>query len=454
VRGQSSWSLVLTAAVAAAVAVAFADSSIVVLALPELYGDFNTSIVGVSWVITSYNLVVAIVALALVPLAGRFRADAVMGAGLAVFLGASIVCALADNLTWLIAARCVQGFGAALLLAGSLNVLVGLTGSRTRGALVWTLAGTFGAALGPALGGALTEAFSWQAIFVFQAPIAGIALLAAFGAHAERVAPEERSESLVRTVPANAALALVFAALVGALFLAVLLIITAWGYTPLGGAAIVSTLPAGTLLAFPLSKRLPSFAGAAGGVVLLALGLVGLALLPSSSVVYAGLSLALCGFGIGLAIPPLTRAALHVEAGLTRSGTMTVGFRHVGLVLALVMIAPLVARDLEPAATRATLNATAVILEGQIPLTKKIPLALDMSAAFGEARRGEVPDLSAPFDKHGAATDERVAALRDDLISTIEAAITRGFRNAFFLSALFAALALIPVLAFRRRAVG
>ena len=58
----------LTILVAVGVAVAFADSSIVVLALPELYGAFNTSIVGVSWVITSYNLVVALCAFALVPL--------------------------------------------------------------------------------------------------------------------------------------------------------------------------------------------------------------------------------------------------------------------------------------------------------------------------------------------------------------------------------------------------
>ena len=61
----------LTIVVAVGVAVAFADSSIVVLALPELYGAFDTSIVGVSWVITSYNLVVAVCAFALVPLVKR-----------------------------------------------------------------------------------------------------------------------------------------------------------------------------------------------------------------------------------------------------------------------------------------------------------------------------------------------------------------------------------------------
>jgi len=121
-------------AVAASVAVAFADSSIVVLALPDLYGAFDTSIVGVSWVITSYNLVVAVVAGGLA-LLGR-RLDPRRGAqvGLALFTVASIGCAAAWDLPALIAFRCVQGFGAALLLSTSLALLGGLRGSRAAGA--------------------------------------------------------------------------------------------------------------------------------------------------------------------------------------------------------------------------------------------------------------------------------------------------------------------------------
>jgi MFS family permease len=445
------WSRMLTAAVAAAVAVAFADSSIVVLALPELYSEFETTITGIAWVITGYNVVVAVVALALVLFVHRIRAHVVLGAGLAVFLAASIACSVADSLTFLIVARCVQGVGGALLLAGSLPVLGSLLGSTERGAVVWTLAGTFGVALGPALGGALTQAFSWQAIFVAQAPVAGFALLATFGSHVYATADEHWTPLLRRTIPANISLGLVFGALVGALFLGVLLVITVWGYSPIAGAAIVSVLPAATLAARPLETRLPRLLAICAGAALLALGLVGLAFLPSSSLAFPMASLALCGVGLGLSVPVLTHAVLSKEAGLAQSGTFTIGVRHLGLVLALALAAPILAADLEPAGDRATLNATAVIIDGEIPLQTKIPLALDMRSTLEQAQQGEIPDFTEPFDEAGAQTNEAVRDLRDELIQTIEAAITRGFRSAFLVSALLAALALVPALLYRRR---
>ena len=74
--------------VAIAVAVAFADSSIVVLALPDLYGAFDTSIVGVSWVITSYNLVVAVCAFLLVPVVRRIDVGRLTRVGLLLFCAA------------------------------------------------------------------------------------------------------------------------------------------------------------------------------------------------------------------------------------------------------------------------------------------------------------------------------------------------------------------------------
>jgi predicted MFS family arabinose efflux permease len=451
--GQDPASRLLTALLAVAVGIAFADSSIVVLALPELYTRFDTTIEGVAWVVTAYNAAVAFTALALVFLVHRLRAAWVLAGGLLLFTAASIACALAQSLAFLIAARCAQGIGAAVLLAGSLPVLASVAGSTRRGATVWILAGTFGAALGPALGGAVTQAFGWRAIFAAQAPLAALGLVAVFTAHVSPALEEGWRPRLAHLVPANVCIGLLFGALVGVLFLSVLLVITVWGYSPIAGAGLVSVLPAATLAVRPLERRLPRFTAVCGGAGLLSLGLVGLALLPSASVGFLLGSLALCGAGLGLAIPILSSAALDLGAGLTRTGTLSIGVRHLGLVLALASIAPLLASELPPAGHRAELKATAVLLDGQIGLSKKISVALDARAEFARAKAGEIPDLTRPFDAHGARHDPALAAVRDRLVSAIADTITRSFRWAFLLSAGLAAGALGVALAFRRREI-
>ena len=436
---------------AAAVAIAFADSSIVVLALPQLYGRFHTSIEGVSWVVTAYNAAVAATALGLVVLVHRLRAATLLAAGAVVFLVASIACALAWSLGFLIAARSVQGAGAALLLAGSLPVLASLAGSTPRGAGLWTVAGAFGAAVGPALGGVVTQAFDWRAIFAAQAPVAAAALIAASRVRPGPVVEEGWRPSLARTLPANVCLGLLFGALVGALFLAVLLVISAWGYSPIGGAAIVSVLPAGAVAARPLAQRLSHTMAVSGGAALLAGGLAALALLPSASTALAVWALALCGAGLGLSVPLLSDETLVPGAALARSGTLTIAVRHLGLVLALASIAPLLAADLPPAGDRALLKATAVLLDAPVGLSKKVPVALDLRSAFAKARAGETPDLAEPFNAHGAGSDAALADARDDLVGTIESTITRASRGSLLVSAGFAALAALVALLFRRR---
>jgi MFS family permease len=436
--------------VAASVAVAFADSSIVVLALPDLYGAFDTSIVGVSWVITSYNLVVAVVAGAMA-LFGR-RIDARLGArvGLALFTVASIGCAAAWDLPALIVFRCLQGLGAALLLPTSLALLGGLRGSRAAGAALWTTVAVFGAAIGPVLGGVLTQLFDWRAIFVVQAPVAAAALFATGGAVVlGDEAPRRRRRG---ALAADAALGLVFAALVGALFLAVLLVITVWGLEPITGALVVSTLPAATLVARSLGRGMSTAAAVGGGAVLLAAGLIALALLPRVSNALVALALAFCGIALGLAVPVLTRASLDAEAGIVRSGAITVSARHAGLVLGLALVAPLLTGALDRAGERALLGGTQTILDANIPIRKKVPIALALRDALESAQKGEVPDLSKPFDDAGARSNDDVRDARDDLVTTLQSALTRGFRSSFGLAALFALLAVVPLGRLRRTA--
>lgn len=436
-----------TIALAAAVGVAFSDSSIVVLALPELYTHFKTSIVGVSWVITAYNLVVAVGALALIPLVGRFPRLEV-AAGLVVFLAASIGCGLAWSLPALFTFRCLQGLGAALLLAGALPIFASLAGSARRGTAVWTAAGAVGVAVGPALGGVLTELFDWRAVFLVQAPVAAAGLAAVVHRHV-RTLPERRA---ARRGPlaANAGLVFLFGAIVGALFLAVLLVVTAWQYSPIGGALVVSALPIAGLVTRRLAPDLPLVPGVVSGATLLAAGLGALALLPASSALYAVPALALCGAGFGLAVPPLTRASID-GSDLGRSATLSVGARHVGLVLGLLAIAPVLAGTVEGAGERATVSATRTILDAQLPLSKKVPIALALRDEFDRAQDGEVPSLAKPFEDAGAGDDARVRAARDQLLTAVRAPLTRSFRPGFAIAALFAAVAALPVLLFRRR---
>jgi hypothetical protein len=149
----------------------------------------------------------------------------------------------------------------------------------------------------------------------------------------------------------------------------------------------------------------------------------------------------------------LSNAALERGAGLTRSGTLTVGARHLGLVLSLALIAPLLASTAPDAGDKALLRGTAVLLDAPIGLDKKVPVALDLRKAFDRAQQGETPDLRQPFNAHGARSDSELAAVRDELFGAIAATITRASRPAFFLCAGFAALALVVAAAFRRRIV-
>ncbi|MFP5450955.1 MAG: MFS transporter [Thermoleophilia bacterium] len=284
--GGPAWSRpsMRAALLALAVAVAFADSSIVVIALPEMLGDFDTTIPRVAWVITSYNLAVAVVALALVPVMSRVSASLLTRAGLVLFSVSCAVCAAASSLGMLVAGRTAQGAGAALLLAGAVPLLVATVGSRRGGTRIWGAAAVIGAALGPAAGGALTQVFDWRAIFIVQIPLALAALVATAPVGEVPVAhrPAGPVQPTAARWAAGTALALLSGALVGALFLAAVLVIDGWGNAPLFAAAVVSALPAGAALGEPVARRSRPLAAMAGGTVIVAGSLIAMGLtLPS-----------------------------------------------------------------------------------------------------------------------------------------------------------------------------
>lgn len=429
---------------ALAVGLAFADTAIVMLGLPEIYSQFGGSVIEVSLVATSYNLVVAVAAFALLPLVRRVRPAPVAAGGLALFAATTIGAGLSSSLTELVAWRSAQGLGAAMLLAASLTLLTALADVPSNGRAWWALAGTAGAALGPALGGLLTELFDWRAIFLAQAPVAALALLGALAPAARRVRPETGRRALnPEARRANWGLVFAFGGLAGALFLAVLMVVTVWDMGPLLGAVVVSSLPAAALAVRRAGADAPDEVRGAAGALLLSLGLAALAFLPATHPAWAAAALAVCGAGFGLLVPVLTRRSIDAEAP-GPSSAISVGARHVGLVLALVAIAPLLASELEDGAERATREATASVLDADLPLRQKIPIAQDLGEAFQRAPDGEVPDLRAPFEKEGV-DDAQVAAAASDLETRVQEAITASFRSSYLLAAGVALLALIPL---------
>jgi EmrB/QacA subfamily drug resistance transporter len=149
------------------------DISIVNIALPVLSRTFHAPLTTVEWVVIAYVITIAGLLLTLGRLADRVGRRTVYGMGLAVFTVASALCAMSPGVGWLIAARAIQGFGAAMMTANSAALLITNFPPEERGKAL----GAFGAmvgvglALGPPLGGLLVDHFSWRWIFLVNLPL-------------------------------------------------------------------------------------------------------------------------------------------------------------------------------------------------------------------------------------------------------------------------------------------
>jgi DHA2 family methylenomycin A resistance protein-like MFS transporter len=162
------------------------DNTVVAVALRDLQADLGAGVAELQGVVTAYTVALAALLLTggtLADVAGRRR---VFVAGLAVFGAASAACALAESATALIAARAVQGAGAALVLPGGLAVLAAAypePGPRARAVGLWAATGAAALVLGPVVGGLLVAASGWPAVFWVNVPlciaVAAVVLLVA-----------------------------------------------------------------------------------------------------------------------------------------------------------------------------------------------------------------------------------------------------------------------------------
>ncbi|MEB0266971.1 DHA2 family efflux MFS transporter permease subunit [Cryobacterium sp. 10I5] len=167
------------------------DNLVVTGALPVINRDLGASIEELQWVINAYSLSFATFMLMAVAIGDRFGRRTVFLAGIAIFTVASALAGLSTEPWQLIAARAVQGVGAAALMPLSLTLLVGSVSEKRRPAAIgiWGGISGLGVALGPLIGGAVVEGWNWQAIFwlnvplgVVSIPLALVALPNSFGA--------------------------------------------------------------------------------------------------------------------------------------------------------------------------------------------------------------------------------------------------------------------------------
>jgi MFS transporter, DHA2 family, methylenomycin A resistance protein len=158
------------------------DGSVLNVAVPAIRAGFHSSLASAQWVLNAYTLTLAGLLLTAGALGDRVGLRRMFLGGMSLFTAASAACAAAPSILTLIAARVVQGVGAAALLPATLALIPYLFGDRegrTRAAVVWVGIGAGAVALGPLVGGVLIDAFGWRSVFLINVPIGVVSVLLA-----------------------------------------------------------------------------------------------------------------------------------------------------------------------------------------------------------------------------------------------------------------------------------
>src|SRR5918995_7013950 len=157
------------------------DNTVVNVALPTIGRDFETGLSELEWVVNGYALTFGVLMLTggkLADLLGRRR---MFIAGLAIFTLASLACGLATSAEFLIGARVVQGVGAALMNPATLSIIIATFPPRQRGMAIgiWAGISALALAIGPLVGGVITQQIDWSWIFYINVPIGIVAIVVA-----------------------------------------------------------------------------------------------------------------------------------------------------------------------------------------------------------------------------------------------------------------------------------
>ena len=440
---------------AAGVALALADASVVTLALPPLLRELDTTVEGVAAVIGVFTLVLAAALIPAEMLRRRVGTAALGVAGFALFAAAGIGCGVASELPVLLVARAAQALGAAAALVAGFDAI---GAGRAHPSRLWIAASVFGVAVGPALGGAITQLLDWRAIFLAQAPIAAAAAIASARSRVAG-APAARADAARLDPAAAIALALISAALTGVLFLLVLQLVAGWSLEPLAAAAAVSILPLAAIAGARVTQA-DDRTRAAAGALLIGAGVLMLASVPGASVAWIVLPQILAGVGMGLSLQALAGGLLPERTAAEAARLLAV--RHWGITLALLLLAPVTAAALDRAVDDARERSAAAVLDARLDPRAKLDLVGPVTGAIDpEDPRGGLHDaLDETRGKFADDSDEDAQAfddMADRLDGTLVRAVNDAFRPAFLitgaLALIAAALLAWPVLAGARGAI-
>jgi EmrB/QacA subfamily drug resistance transporter len=185
------WVLALTSAASLMIAL---DSLVVTTALPTIRHDLGASVEQLEWTVNAYILSFAVLLMTGAALGDRFGRRRMLAAGLALFVAASVACALAPAVGWLIAARAVQGAGGALAMPLAMAMLSAAFPPDQRARALGTFSGVTGLAVlgGPVVGGAIAEGLAWEWIFWLNVPIGMLVIPLALGRLSESFGPGGR----------------------------------------------------------------------------------------------------------------------------------------------------------------------------------------------------------------------------------------------------------------------
>src|SRR5664280_3297232 len=174
-RSRAVWAVVITGM---ALFMASLDNLVVSTALPVIREHLHAGLSGLEWTVNAYTLTFAVLLLSAAALGERFGRRRIFVAGIALFTASSALAALAPTISFLVAARAVQGAGGAMIMPLSLTLLSAAVPPERRNAAlgIWGAIGGIAVAFGPLVGGAVTTGWAWQYIFWLNVPI-GIVLL-------------------------------------------------------------------------------------------------------------------------------------------------------------------------------------------------------------------------------------------------------------------------------------